>query len=539
MPQASIASNSNSAEKSNTGQKTEFLDLPLELRAMIYNHALAVDNDTYEVAHIACSYRLLKLPDHFALLTVNHQVANEVKANVTARSFKFTSTYALDNFLFCEKHEVLHLMMANFNVLCKASRIVVVVGKRPFSRAVRDHCVQVYDTMTELLSKLLDFEFVDAGNSDQRIMLATLNNIDLGSQIVTVLPSRRMQVPPTRLVSSTFRLKFAAKSTTKSSSLTTTRTRSRLNHRHAGPAKGKSIVVGMRPHSRRVRRHWDQIRYTPAELLPESPGIELVDNEGNDVGVKRPKTTEVVRQEADRYCEVDEDTGVILSYSFESVIIATLRRTSSEPERRSKKSGQIRGRALQTSGTRCMRSQSKELLEKNTQAEDETIEQGKDEQIIQDEEDTMQDRRTEERRAMPTRPVSRRNHMTSLSGVLLLFTSIEWDSRADVVNKTSHDFSGWLVHGSLNHIIDSRDLLDADFAGQLNEVSGSYDVHIRSKDSQGGQNEPRDMSGEGWLSEESYSSVMQSAGVKLFSEEVRIVVQVKYAAHGIIGSGSA
>ncbi|KAH0283299.1 hypothetical protein KCU62_g9124, partial [Aureobasidium sp. EXF-3399] len=170
MPQASIASNSNSAEKSNTGQKTEFLDLPLELRAMIYNHALAVDNDTYEDRQN--SHRVTNIkPDHFALLTVNHQVANEVKANVTARSFKFTSTYALDNFLFCEKHEVLHLMMANFNVLCKASRIVVVVGKRPFSRAVRDHCVQVYDTMTELLSKLLDFEFVDAGNSDQRIML--------------------------------------------------------------------------------------------------------------------------------------------------------------------------------------------------------------------------------------------------------------------------------------------------------------------------------------------------------------------------------
>ena len=181
-----IGSNSNSGEISSAGQKTSFLDLPLELRAMIYKHALAVDNDTYEVAHVACSgwseiehrhnfHRVTNIkPNHFALLTVNHQVANEVKATVPAKSFKFTSTYALDNFLFCEEHEVLRLMMANFNVLCKASRIVVIVGKRPFSSAICDHCVQLYDTMTELLPKPLDLEFVDAENSDQRIELVCI-----------------------------------------------------------------------------------------------------------------------------------------------------------------------------------------------------------------------------------------------------------------------------------------------------------------------------------------------------------------------------
>ena len=52
-------------------------------------------------------------------------------------------------------------------------------------------------------------------------------------------------------------------------------------------AKKVQIVVGKRPHSRQVRRRWDEIRYILAELLPESPRIELVDDEGNDVGVKR------------------------------------------------------------------------------------------------------------------------------------------------------------------------------------------------------------------------------------------------------------
>lgn len=178
--------NSDSGERPNTGQKTGFLDLPLELRAMIYNHALAVDNDTYEVAHFTCSswseiehrhnfHRVTNIkPNHLALLTVNHQVAVEVKANVLLKGFKFTSTYALDNFLFCEEYEVQRLMITNFNVLCKAKEIVVIVGKRPFSRAVGDHCIQLYDTMAELLPRPLDLEFVDAENSDRRIMLVCI-----------------------------------------------------------------------------------------------------------------------------------------------------------------------------------------------------------------------------------------------------------------------------------------------------------------------------------------------------------------------------
>ena len=52
-------------------------------------------------------------------------------------------------------------------------------------------------------------------------------------------------------------------------------------------ARKVQIVVGKRPHSRHVRRRWDEIRYILAELLPESPRIELVDDEGNHVGVKR------------------------------------------------------------------------------------------------------------------------------------------------------------------------------------------------------------------------------------------------------------
>jgi len=51
-------------------------------------------------------------------------------------------------------------------------------------------------------------------------------------------------------------------------------------------AKKVQIVVGKRPFSRHVRRRWDEIRYILAELLPEFPRIEPIDDEGNDVGVK-------------------------------------------------------------------------------------------------------------------------------------------------------------------------------------------------------------------------------------------------------------
>jgi len=180
-----IGSNSNPGEVFTTGQKTGFLDLPLELRAMIYNYVLVVDNDTYEVAHFTCSswseiehrhnfHRVTNIKhNHFALLTINHQIVAEVKASVPAKSFNFTSTYALDNFLFCEEHEVPRLMMANFNVLCKAKEIVVIVGKKPFSRAVGDHCIQLYDTMTELLPKPLHLVFV-AENTGQSIELVCI-----------------------------------------------------------------------------------------------------------------------------------------------------------------------------------------------------------------------------------------------------------------------------------------------------------------------------------------------------------------------------
>ena len=64
-------------------------------------------------------------------------------------------------------------MITNFNILCKAKKIVVIVGKRPFSPTVRDHCIQLYDTMTELLPKPLHLVFV-AENTGQSIELVCI-----------------------------------------------------------------------------------------------------------------------------------------------------------------------------------------------------------------------------------------------------------------------------------------------------------------------------------------------------------------------------
>lgn len=178
-----IRSTSSSGETSWEAQKTSLLDLPLELRTIIYNHVLAVDGNTYQIKHAHCTklsemqhrqnaHQVINInPNHFALAAVNKQISEEVKASVPAKEFRFASTYALDNFLLTEKHGDLRIIMANLDILSQASKIEVVVGKRPFSRTVREHCVELFEMLAELLPIPVEVEFVDTEGDSQTMVL--------------------------------------------------------------------------------------------------------------------------------------------------------------------------------------------------------------------------------------------------------------------------------------------------------------------------------------------------------------------------------
>lgn len=160
---------------------TSLLDLPLEIRARIYKHVLALDEYALEVKHYTSlskcqrrhiSYVVSNINHyHFAITAVSHQISNEIKANVPAQSLKFASTSALDDFLLCEKAGEVSLMMGNLNVLYKDERVEVMVKKRPVSPSVREHCAWLYETLADLLPKFLTIELVSEETSDERFKI--------------------------------------------------------------------------------------------------------------------------------------------------------------------------------------------------------------------------------------------------------------------------------------------------------------------------------------------------------------------------------
>lgn len=179
-----IASTSKSGEMTSKGQKIGFLHLPFELRTQIYNYVLAVEEDTYKIEcapYTSCSewqarqnaYKVTNInTNHFALAAVNKQISAEVKAHAcNDKHFKFASTYALDAFLLTEEDGDLRIITANVDILSKASKGEVVVGKRPFSRTVREHCVELFETLTELLPTPVEVEYVDTEGDSQTIIL--------------------------------------------------------------------------------------------------------------------------------------------------------------------------------------------------------------------------------------------------------------------------------------------------------------------------------------------------------------------------------
>lgn len=189
-----------SKEMSNMSRQTNLLDLPLEIRTMIYNYVLAVDENTYEIDHAHYTtqsewqrrhnvHRVTNIdPNHLALSTVNRQISNEIKANITAPCFRFASVSALDNFLFCEEHddqnddandhpdENLRLNMTYLNILYKASKVEVIVGQRPFSRSTRAQFVLVYEMLSNLLPKPLTLQLITAESGDESLELVIEGN---------------------------------------------------------------------------------------------------------------------------------------------------------------------------------------------------------------------------------------------------------------------------------------------------------------------------------------------------------------------------
>lgn len=169
-----------SNERPSTGQKIRLLDLPIEVRVMIYTHVLALADNACEVKHYTrlskCqrrrnAYKVSNIEHyHFAITSVNQQISNEIKAHVPAQSLRFASTSALDDFLLCGADEV-RLIMLNLNVLYKAKAVEVMIKKRPVPRPIREHCAWLYETLAYLLPEPLTIELVSEESSDERFKL--------------------------------------------------------------------------------------------------------------------------------------------------------------------------------------------------------------------------------------------------------------------------------------------------------------------------------------------------------------------------------
>lgn len=164
-----------SNEHASTADKTGLLDtLPLEIRGMIYENVLAVDDDTYEIEGISSCrrtryeniYRVTNVErHHLAILAVNKQIRAEVKALIPSKTLRFKNTRAFDYFIFDREDDDEKLKMPELKLLYSAKEVQIVVGKRT-SGHVRRRWARIRYSLTELLPQPPSVELVDAEGND-------------------------------------------------------------------------------------------------------------------------------------------------------------------------------------------------------------------------------------------------------------------------------------------------------------------------------------------------------------------------------------
>lgn len=157
---------------------TGFLDMPLEVRVMIYDMLLSIEDNVYEIKHFPSTpirafwYRdnVHKVsdigPHHLALTAVNKQIREDIKTNLPTKDFRFIGTEALLNFVFNKGTP--HPRAVNVELLDKAAKVQVVLGSESSPHRFDIHW-EPLKYMVWHLDKPLAVEFVTVEGSDDGV----------------------------------------------------------------------------------------------------------------------------------------------------------------------------------------------------------------------------------------------------------------------------------------------------------------------------------------------------------------------------------
>ena len=157
---------------------TDFLDLPIEIRVMIYNMVLSTKGNVYEITHVSPTpwiitewrdnfHKVSDIPTHhLALSAVNKQIRQDIKANLPDKDFRFIGTWALASFLF--KSGTVRPSDVRLDLLEKASKVEVTLGSEKSPHCIKYHWKPL-EWMTWRLIKPLAVEFIPAEGSDEEM----------------------------------------------------------------------------------------------------------------------------------------------------------------------------------------------------------------------------------------------------------------------------------------------------------------------------------------------------------------------------------
>lgn len=156
-----------------TNKPTGFLDLPLEIRVIIYKFAMSTNDNVYEIAkslwpagtakehaHLVTNIE----PNHLALFGVTHGIRTEIKAYLPNKDFRFPGTCSLERLLLGEggtRHSATKL-----NLLDKTSKVQVALGSEERPERVHVHW-DALGWMVYALPKPLALEFIPTESSDE------------------------------------------------------------------------------------------------------------------------------------------------------------------------------------------------------------------------------------------------------------------------------------------------------------------------------------------------------------------------------------
>jgi hypothetical protein len=168
-----------------TSKKIQLLDLPLEIRVLIYGHVLSTKDkhgttNIYEIEEHGDHKQLQQYErqnnfqpmnftwNHTALLAVNRQVREEAQTYCDLKmAFKFSSTMALRQFIYDGEYYSYDFSPVKINMLHAATKIEVVIGGREQSKRKNYRPLESLEDVVDALSVPLTVEFVATQSTNQ------------------------------------------------------------------------------------------------------------------------------------------------------------------------------------------------------------------------------------------------------------------------------------------------------------------------------------------------------------------------------------